>query len=229
MPPTSDQFPVLPHQASPLVRVCGVSEAFGEGAAQVKLPSNRITFSVRGTLPGITSADLDDACLEAWKRWERVIGVRVDKNPNPKTDATQIVTVANMGGPSGVLADQQLPYGSGMNLLMRLDSSERWTISDAPGPGQINLLAVLVHEDGHCLGMQHINADGDPDLMNPTYSPSIFRPQEDDIVYGRKLYGGPIVVEPAPEPGLPKEIAATWEARIGTAVYRANGIAKRVA
>jgi hypothetical protein len=189
---------------------CGVHEAFGDGAAQVKLPSNRVTFLVRDTLPGIARDDLEAACLEAWKRWERVIGITVDKHPNNKTDATQIVTVANLGGPGGVLADQALPYGAGVNLRMRLDANERWIISDDPPAGRINLLAVLCHEDGHCLGMQHIAANGTPDLLNPTYSPVIYQPQTDDISYGVKLYGKPLP-QPNPTPPASKPVIVTVE------------------
>lgn len=167
--------------------------------------------------------------MEAWRRWQRVIGITVDRHTNPKTDPTQFVVTAQMDGASGVLADQMLPFGQTSMLRMRIDRSERWTVSDNPGPGLINLLAVLCHEDGHCLGMQHIPAEGDADLMNAVYSPRIYLPQEDDISYGRKLYGPPISVSPEP-PGevpatLPVEIS--FQAHGGT--YRAKGNAKRVA
>lgn len=213
------------------MQFCGVSEAFGAGAAQVKLPSNRVTFLVRDVLPGFSREDFEAACMEAWKRWARVIGITVDKHPNNKTDATQIVTVANLGGPLGVLADQMLPYGSGMNLRMRIDTSERWVIADNPPAGKINLTAVLCHENGHCLGMQHVPQTGDPDLMEPAYSPRIYVPQEGDISYGRKLYGGPIAApQPPPSPdNLPTEVPCSIEFSIGAAKYRAKGNAKRVA
>jgi hypothetical protein len=208
---------------------CGVSEAFGTGVAQVKLPTNRITFRVDSILPGLTRDDQEAAHLESWKRWARVIGITVDKHANPKTDPTQFIIAANLGGPSGVLADQELPFGQGANLRMRVDASERWVIADNPGPNQINLLAVLCHENGHCLGMQHIAAEGDADLMNATYSPRIYMPQEDDISYGVKLYGKPVVIEPPPPGGLPAEIDAVWEGVFMGATYRAKGKAKRVA
>lgn len=193
------------------MRFCGVSEAFGAGAAQVKLPSNRVTFIVRDVLPGLSREDQEAAHMESWRRWSRVIGITVDKHPNTKTDVTQIVTVVNLGGPLGVLADQMLPYGSGVNLRMRLDSSERWQVADNPSQGMINLLAVLTHENGHCLGMQHISADGSADLMNATYSPRIHSPQADDISYGRKLYGPPIDGGSSPQVPVQKPITVTVE------------------
>lgn len=211
------------------MQFCGVSEAFGDGSGQVKLPTNRVTFAVVGSLPGIPAADLEAACMEAWQRWARVIGITVDKHPNPKTDTTQIVTVAHLGGPSGVLADQQLPFGRGANLRMRIDSSEKWTISDNPGQGMINLLAVLTHENGHCLGLHHISAEGDADLMNPTYSPTIFLPQEDDVSYGRKLYGPPLAPAVPPPSNLPTSLPCSFEVTFGGAKYRGAGSAKRVA
>lgn len=181
---------------------CACTEAFGDGSQQVKLPSNLVTFRVDGALPGITVPQLEDACLQAWQRWAAVIGIKVDKHPNPKTDPTQYVVPAQMDGSSGVLADQELPYRGG-NLRMRLDFSERWHIGDDPPAGKINLLAVLCHEDGHCLGFQHIQPEGDPDLMNPVYDRKIFVPQDDDISYGRKLYGPPLTA-----PGVPAKAVA---------------------
>jgi hypothetical protein len=210
------------------VHFCGVSEAFGAGAAQVKLPSSRVTFFCRDVLPGISREDFEAAVMEAWKRWAAVIGITVDKHANPKTDTTQIVSVADLDGPNGILADQQLPYGGGVNLLMRVDRVGPWVISDNPPAGKINLLAVLTHENGHCLGMQHISADGDADLMNPTYSPRIYLPQEDDVSYGRKLYGPPISSQPPPA-NLPSELAGSVEFEISGAKYRGKGTFKRVA
>jgi hypothetical protein len=205
----------LPAEAT---RFCGVVQSFGMGSAQVKLPSNIVTFRVDGDLPGFSRAELEDACMEGWKRWERCIGIKVDKHANPKTDPTQIVTATRMDGSSGVLADQQLPFGRGVGLLMRIDNGERWIAADNPSQGRINLIAVLCHEDGHCLGFQHINAGGTPDLMNPTYSPRIFVPQPDDISYGRKLYGPPITdvpppVEPPTVNGKPVQITVEQEGK----------------
>jgi hypothetical protein len=209
---------------------CACTEAFGDGSQQVKLPSGLITFRVDGQLPGLSKADFEAACMEAWRRWERVIGIKVDKHANPKTDPTQYVLTAQMDGGSGVLADQELPYGRGTNLRMRVDHSERWTVNDAPGQGLINLIAVLAHEDGHCLGMQHISPEGDADLMNPTYSPKIYLPQEDDISYGRKLYGPPVVVSPPANPtNAPSTCAVRIEFDAHGGTYRATGTAKRVA
>lgn len=203
---------------------CGVSEAFGTGVAQVKLPQSHITFRVDSLLPGLTRDDQEAAHLESWKRWARVIGVTVDKHSNPKTDPTQFIVAVNLGGPSGVLADQELPYGTGLNLRMRLDNNERWVIADNPPSGSINLLAVLCHENGHCLGMQHISADGDADLMNPTYSPRIYVPQDDDISYGRKLYGPPTTpAQPTPPGEHPTAIPIEVKIVIGNAPYSAKG------
>jgi hypothetical protein len=184
------------------VRFCGCPESFGAGTAQVKLPTSRVTFFVRDVPPGIARADFEALHMESWQRWARVIGITVDKHANPKTDTTQIVTVADLDGPNGVLADQMLPYGAGVNLVMRIDrvGPWYWATGDQPPANQINGVAVLTHENGHCLGLQHLDPQGDPDLMNPTYSPRIFLPQEDDISYGRKLYGPPIATPPPPPP-----------------------------
>jgi hypothetical protein len=212
------------------VLICGVPEAFGTGAAQVKLPSPLVTFRVDAAPPGITIAQLQDVLMYAWKGWQDVIGIRVDLHTNTKTDPTQFVIVAQMDGRSGVLADQELPYKPAL-LRMRLDPSERWSLADKPEGDKISLPTVLRHENGHCLGMQHISADGDKDLMNPTYDPLIYLPQEDDISYGRKLYGGPIPIPAPPSPPgqAPAILPVSVEITAYGGTYRAKGNAKRIA
>ena len=207
---------------------CGATASFGDGTAQVKLPTSLISFRVDGDLPGITRADFEAACFEAWRRWARVIGITVDKHANTKTDPTQIVVTTRLDRAGGVLADQQLPYGNGMGLLMRIDTSENWGIDDTPAQGVMNLLAVLCHEDGHCLGMQHIDAEGDADLMNPIYSPKIYLPQEDDISYGRKLYG-PAKAQPTPPTSPGTAMVDNLRVTIDGVTYEAKGPMRRVA
>lgn len=220
--PTGDQFPVIERS------FCAVRQTFGLGNQQVKLPTNIITFRVDSDLPGFTRTALEDACYEAWQRWVRVIGIKVDKHLNTKTTPTQIVTTTRMDGASGVLADQQLPYGSGVGLQMRIDSSERYIAADNPPNGMLNLIAVLCHEDGHCLGLQHIDAGGTPDLMNHTYRNGIFVPQPDDISYGRKLYGVPIAATPT-TPGPPTVVGKPVNITVEQDGHKWAGTIQRVA
>jgi hypothetical protein len=214
--------------AQPL-HFCGVTALFGDGTAQVKLPSSLVTFRVDSDLPGISRADFEAACMVAWRRWAKVIKITVDKHANPKTTPTQIVNGVRLDRRGGVLAQQELPFGSGIGLNMQVDTLEPWSLEDEPQQA-MSLPGVLCHEDGHCLGMQHIEPEGDPDLMNAIYRNGIFQPQPDDVVYGRKLYGGPLATPDVPNtPSTPSGAVIEVNFTVDGIKYRAAGTAKRVA
>lgn len=182
-----------------MIFTCRNPEMLGDGSLQVRLPSNLVLVQVRDELPGISRKELIDRCLEAWSLWQSKIGITValweeNLHGGQGTPPTQIVTVTNFGdGASGVLADQQLPYGNGTNLVMRIDApSVKLSRHD--------FVTMLCHEDGHCLGMSHSSpSDGASDLMDPVLQSSITGPQAGDVTVARKMgYGLPGQNQPAP-------------------------------
>ncbi len=76
--------------------------------------------------------------------------------------------------------------GSGMPGEVHLCATENWVIGEA-AESEIDLFAVLVHEIGHGLGVEHsLNATA---VMLPSYMGTIDALAEDDIDSIQKLYG----------------------------------------
>lgn len=112
--------------------------------------------------------------------------------PNGKT-ANIVCTSVPMDGPSGVLADHQLPVGqmhAGSQLLGRFDSRENWVLSKIAVPNAIDWERTDKHEFGHALGFGHGQViKSDPALLEPSYSWSIFMYQPRDVVEWQERYG----------------------------------------
>lgn len=189
---------------------CLNPEMLGDGSLQVRLPSNLILVRVRDELPGISRKELTDRVLEAWSLWSAKIGITValwneSLHGGQGTPPTQIVTAHNFGdGASGVLADQQLPYGNGTNLLMRIDAPSSKL-------ARAEFVTMLCHEHGHCLGIMHSSpTDGVKDLMDPMLQGGIVGPQAGDVTVARKMgYGLPGQDKPAPDKGDYIELTKT--------------------
>jgi hypothetical protein len=113
-------------------------------------------------------------------------------NPNGKT-ANIVASAANLDGPSGVLADHELPMGqvnAGTQLRGRFDALENWVLSKAAVQGAIDWERTDKHEFAHALGFGHGTViKSNPALLEPSYSWSIFTYQPRDITEYQARYG----------------------------------------
>lgn len=197
---------------------CGIAEHIATGAVAAYWPEAPVTWNIRDNLPRLSVADVKAAFLLGVESWERVCGIDLRYTANGKT-ANILLTVANLGGPSGVLADSHLvPPGLRKNAdfqaTQRYDSSESWTIAENPAPGTIDIVRVAAHEIGHAIGSPH----GGEGLMKPTYSTKIRFPQPGyDTEFAQRGYGPPKPDQP-PEPTPPTpgpknaRVIAEWDA-----------------
>lgn len=207
---------------------CGNPEQFGEGAVTYRLPTNRPTFCLRATLPGIGSAALLAACMDAFARWTEVCDVTFTETQDQNAAQFLIVDHA-FDGPSGILADCMLPSPGLRQQRMRLDRNENWVIATNPPQNRIELRAVLCHEMGHGIGMMHLPVGPPPDLMEPSYRPTIIGPQATEAAMMAKLYGPPKTtpIDPNAPPG--ESLGVEIIIRQAQATYKATGTAKRIA
>lgn len=189
---------------------CGTHEPFS--ADLVKAWRKRtILWSVQGRLPTVSASQFREAVAGALASWEDVCGLRfAEAEAGVAPDV--LITAARIDGPSQVLAWSELPDGSDRRLTQRYDTSEKYVVAERPARGMIDLVAVVCHEMGHALGLEHAPA-GSGDLMAPTYAPGRRTPQPGDVARIQKLYGpaAPPVPTPSPVPAGPVVIRI-WDA-----------------
>src|SRR3990167_2040090 len=183
------------------VRICGIAESLELGARISYWPEKTVTWNGRDSLPRLAIVDMKAVWNMGIEGWEPHCGIDFVYTSNPKT-ANILLTVANLGGASGVLADSHLPpaglqSNSQFQAIQRYDSSEVWVVSDRPKAGEIDLVRVCCHEIGHAAGLPHMG-DG---LMAPMYSTKIRFPSAPvEIEAMQRGYGLPRPKEPPPTP-----------------------------
>lgn len=193
--PTTDEASLLRYLELPR---CG-SPDFARGpnaAGMCQWPVGhvvRVGWSI--SLPGIDAETINTAFRNALRSWEAVCGIRFE------TDITGTANIDARSGPidgaGNVLAWSYLPCGASTTtrLSQLYDSRDQWTVY---GPRMLE--AVICHEVGHALGLDHL---GRGQLMAPTVSANIWTPQAGDIAQVVARYGRPKPL-PKPEPEEPE-------------------------
>lgn len=135
--------------------------------------------------------------------WAGVANVKAIE-VSSEAEADFVVKASQIDGRQGVLADCMLP-GPRVQVC-RCDNAEMWTVQLGPAvdASLIDLDRVLRHEIGHFWGIGH-DRQGAKSLMAPTYSRSIWQPQEWDVQQIQSLYGPPVQIPTPPTAGQPGE------------------------
>jgi len=154
-------------------------------------------------LSSFLNFDYTSVIQQAFNAWSAVANITFQMVPdgggNMGTGSTAMIRISGAfidGEPNGsdTLAATFYPVtdGNAQNVAisgdMAIDSGDTsfWTTS--------SLLAVVTHELGHALGLEHTPVPNS--IMDPIYNPSITTPQSDDIAGIRAIYGpassGPI-------------------------------------
>lgn len=146
-----------------------------------------IGWTVTHDLPNFTRAAFLDLARKAFSRISEVCGLTFFESQG---SANIIITTGPVDGPSGVLAWSGLPPAN--PIEQKYDASEGWNTS-------VSLLAVLKHELGHAVGLNHDPQRGA--LLSAYYDPAILDYTSRDIARLQALYGPPIPpTDPSPVP-----------------------------
>ncbi|XP_009368959.2 metalloendoproteinase 2-MMP-like [Pyrus x bretschneideri] len=130
-------------------------------------------------------------CAQAFQRWAQVTSFTFEEVP--ATSSADITIgfhrgahgdMAPFDGFKGALAHANPPTGGNFHF----DADEKWSAN--PGPNEVDLESVAVHEIGHLLGLDH-NLDLPDAIMYPKFSYGIVKRDltGDDIDGIRALYG----------------------------------------
>ena len=140
--------------------------------------------------PNISRTQSQKLVATAWKLWTQHIPVKVEKGRySSRADIRfDMGRGARYGfdGVGNVLAWAEMPcLDTDVQLQTMYDADEPWT-REQQAAG-VYALAVLAHEIGHVLGLDHSQNAGD--LMAPFYNPAIWAPQAGDVKRVQRYYG----------------------------------------
>ncbi|XP_072400477.1 matrilysin-like [Diabrotica undecimpunctata] len=154
----------------------------------------------------ISNPSYINLAAEAFARWEKISNLKFKRViiPSSKPDIT--ITVVpnnhnfrancqgtskcsfNFDGPGKVLAHAYYPSANGECTEIHLDANERWYVGNGRAPdGEVNFLAVIMHEIGHSLGLEHSNSDSS--IMYAWYQQDMPNFGDDDKKAMSMLYG----------------------------------------
>jgi hypothetical protein len=183
---------------------CGQNdEGFAINGVTYKWPrGSKLTWGLAFTsVGGLSAADCKDAITEALKEISSCCDIRHEYVANANGANIKIIS-QRLDGPSGVLADMQIPFTNAhpdsTQLTGRIDDSERYVLADNPPNGTIDFYRMILHELEHAHGLGHKPASiQSPALIAPIYSLAIRHLQKADIDELVRRYDTP---QQAPQP-----------------------------
>lgn len=231
--PTGDSFPRLPESddLSALVNApwtdadlelyglrsaldggmlfCGVThQEFAIGGIRYQWPRNtgKLLWSLGFSRLGeLSDLDCKGAMIEALGEISAVCNLDFEYTANDRVSHVHVIAT-RLDGPSGVLADMQIPVGNVSDttqLRGRMDDGDAYGLYVNPPSGKIDFYRVILHEWLHACGLGHQPAsDGRPALIAPMYSTRIRNLQAADVGELQLRYGKREVAPPPP-PDVP--------------------------
>lgn len=185
---------------------CGVTEEqFAINGHTYQWPrGSKLTWGIASSRFGrLSDMDLKDVVSHFLE--EIVAACEIEFTYVPNAALANIYLISQrLDGPSGVLADMQIPTGNvtpATQLRGRFDDLENWVVSETPKSGEIDIYRVGLHEWLHALGLGHRPVSiPDPALIAPVYSRTIRNLQPADKGELVRRYGPARIAPPSMPP-----------------------------
>lgn len=200
--------------------VCGVRDAMhltAEGPNRWASTHLKWFVESRPVGVGITVSTYDAEVTKAFAAWSAVSPLTFEQTNNRVLGNVLLRTARGpdygFTGRTGPAANAFIPSNDHFagQLYLTLNADKTWVIKQA-GSGGIIILPILVHEIGHCLGLNHSTRD-DQAMSNGAYYD---KPQWEDIQKIQELYGvAPPPPPPAEQPFIRmSHLGKTYEGRL---------------
>lgn len=161
-------------------------------------PNPHVTWGITDLVPGLSEEQLREAVVWGFDQWKAVCGV-THEEVQTAAAAKVLIGSRRIDGPSGVLAEAELPCGNVRQTRLWFDTGDSWVTGWSPGARQIVIAAVAWHELGHSLGIGHAPQNS-PNVMAPVYNPAVRTAGAWDVQQATLRYGPPALQPPTTTP-----------------------------
>ena len=185
-----------------LIRFCSTEDEIAQERL-CKWPDNDVPLAVIAVPPGLTEAQFEGVFGWVAEQINAACGAKLYQIETARL-ARVLPGTRKIDGPSGVLAESQLPCGNVIQCLQWYDGGEHWEVNWPPVDRQkINLNLVALHEVMHALGIPHAPQNMDA-VIAPYYNADLRGLRPYDVAELRRRYGPPRVIPtPVPTPTPP--------------------------
>lgn len=205
------------------VQVCGVTENIGGGWRMGKWPEPNLRYCIRDQHPLMSKDTWEAEIAWALEQWSKAFELNFERTDDPRPGRAHfLISVGNLGGPGGVLAQATLiPPGVIRNddfqSVLTADSLDKFTGRDRAAVAmQVVIGEVFCHEVGHSLGLVH-DESTEVALMDPVYNSRISGLQPRDVMLAT---ANGYIRRKAMPPSEPTPVPPTAEKPLGPVDYR---------